>query len=119
MVCSRTAPRGGTVQHREAATDRDGDDVQLGRTRGETARHREAAGHGLLSLMSAREGIGHVLFHQAPPHDSPPRPTRPVSELSKPNSNAEACADDYSAVWRQAMEKEYRGQASARPFGEM
>ena len=59
------------VRHREAAADPDGDDVQLGRTRGETTRHREAAGHGLLSLMAARESRGHVLIHQAPPHDIP------------------------------------------------
>ena len=115
----RGRTRGETVQHREAGASPDGDDVQLGWTRGETARHREAAGHGLLSLMAAREGIGHVLFHQAPPHDSPPLPTRPVSELSTPNSYTEACADEYSAVWRQAMEKEYRGLASARTFGEV
>ena len=107
------------MRHREAKACPDGDDVQLGRTRGETARHREAAGHGLLSLMAAREDIGHVLFHQAPPHDSPPLPTRPVSELSTPNSFIEACADKYSAVWRQAMAKEYRGLASAGTFGEM
>ena len=115
----RGRTRGKTVRHREAATDPNGDDVQLGRTRGETARHREATGHGLLSLMAARKGIGHVLFHQAPPHDSPSLPTRPVSELSTPNSYAEACADEYSAVWRQAMEKQYRGLASVGTFGEM
>ena len=115
----RSRTKGEIVRHREAAADPDGDDAQLGRTRGETARHREAAGHGLLSLMAAREGIGHVLFHQAPPHCSPPLPTRPVSELSTPNSYTEACADEYSAVWRQAMEKEYRGLASAGTFGEM
>ena len=42
-----------------------------GRTRDETARMR----HGLLSLMVAREGIGHILFHQAPPDRNPPLPT--------------------------------------------
>ena len=115
----RGRTRGGTVRHREAATDRDDDDVYLGRTRGETARHREATGHGLLSLMAARGGIGPVLFHRAPPHDSPPLATRPVSELSTPNSFAEACADEYSAVWRHAMEKEYRRLARAGTFGEM
>ena len=114
----RGRTRGKTVRHRETAAGPDGDDVQLGRTRGQTARHREAAGHGLLSLMTARDGIG-VLFHQAPPHDSPPLPTRPVSELSTPNSNAEACADEYSSIWRQAMEKEYGGLASAGTFGEI
>ena len=107
------------MRHREAEAGPDGDDVQLGRTRGGTARHREAAGHGLLSLMAAREGIGHVLFHQAPPHDSPPLPTRPVSELSTPKAYTEACADECSAVWRQGMEKAYRGLASAGTFGEM
>ena len=115
----RGRTRGETVRHRKAEAGSYGDDVQLGRTRGETARNREAAGHGLLPLMAAREGIGHVLFHQAPPHDSPPFPTRPVSELSTPNSYTEACADEYSAVWRQAMGKEYRGLASVVTFGEM
>ena len=115
----RGRTRGETVRHREAEAGPDGDDVQLGGTRGETSRHREAAGNGLLSLMAAREGIGHVLFHHTPPHDSPPLPTRPVSELSTPNSCTEACADEYSAVWRQAMEKEYHGLASAGMFGEM
>ena len=115
----RGRTRGETVRHREAEAGPDGDDVQLGRTRDETARNRKAAGHGLLSLMAAREGMGHVLFHQAPPHDSPPLPTRPVSELSTPNSYTEACADEYSAVLRQVMEKEYRGLASAGRFGEM
>ena len=94
----RGRTRGETMRHREAAADPGGGDVQLGRTRGETARHREAEGHGLLSLMAAREGIGHILFHQAPPHDNPPLPTRPASELSTPNSYAEACADEYSTI---------------------
>ena len=34
--------------------------VQRGRTRRETARRQGSAGHGLLSLMAAREGIGHT-----------------------------------------------------------
>ena len=93
--------------------------MQLGRTKVETTRQGEAAQHGLLSLIAAREGIGHVLFHQAPPHDSPPLPTRPVSELLTPNPYAGACADEYSAVWRHAMEKKYRGLTSAGTFGEM
>ena len=113
----RGRTRGETARHREAAADPDGGDVQLGRTRGETVRQREAAGHGLLSLMAARESIGHVLFHQAPPHDNPPLPTRPVNELLTPNSNAEACADEYSTIWRQVMDKEYRGLADAGTFG--
>ena len=113
----RGRTRGETMRHREAAADPGGGDVQLGRTRGETARHREAEGHGLLSLMAAREGIGHILFHQAPPHDNPPLPTRPASELSTPNSYAEACADEYSTIWRQARDKEYRGLADAGTFG--
>ena len=92
-------------------------DVLRGRTRGETARNREAMGHGLLSLMAAREGIGHVLFHQAPPRENPPLPTRPASELSTPNSYAEACVDEYSTIWRQAMDKEYHGLADAGTFG--
>ena len=99
------------MRHREAAADPGGGDVQEGRTRG------EAAGHGLLSLMAAQEGIGHIRFHQAPPHDNPPLPTRPASELSTPDSYAEACADEYSIVWRQAMDKEYRGLADAGTFG--
>ena len=69
--------------------------------------------------MVARESIGHVLYHQTPPHDRLPVPTRPVSELSTPNSHAEACADEYAAVWGQAMDKEYRGLAIAGTFGEM
>ena len=105
------------MRHREAAADPGGGDVQLGRTRGETARHREAAGHGLLSLVAALEGIGHILFHQAPPLENPPLPTRPASELSTPNSYAEACADETSTIWRQAMDKEYRGLADAGTFG--
>ena len=99
------------MRHREAAADPGGGDVQRGRTRG------EAAGHGLLSLMAAREGIGHILFHQAPPHENPPLPTRPASELSTPNSYAEACADEYLTIGRQAMDKEYRGLADAGTFG--
>ena len=113
----RGRTRGKTLQHREAAADPGGGDVQLGRTRGETARHREAEGHGLLSLMAAREGIGHILFHQAPQLENPPLPTRLVSKLSTPNSYAEACADEYSTIWRQAMDKEYRGLADAGTFG--
>ena len=62
----RGRTRGETVRHREAAADPDGDDIQLGRTRGETARHQEAVGHGLLSLMAARESIRHVLFSPSP-----------------------------------------------------
>ena len=115
----RSRTRWDTVRHRDAEAGPDGDNVQLGRTRGETARHREAAGHGLLLFMAARKDIDHVLFHQAPPHDSPPLLTRPVSELSTTNMYTEACADEYSAVWRQAMEKEYRGLAGAGTFGEM
>ena len=116
----RGRTRGETVRHQELGgltpSPEEGD-VQRGRTRGETARHREAVGHGLLSLMAAREGIGHILFHQAPPYENPPLPARPVSELSTPNSYAEACTDEYSAIWRQAMEKEYRGLADAGTFG--
>ena len=115
----RGRTRGGTVRHRGAAAGPGSDDMQLDRTRSETARHREAAGHGPLSLMAASEGIDHVLFHQSLPHDSPPLPTSPVSELSTPNAYADACADEYSAIWMQAMKKEYRGLASAGTFGEM
>ena len=47
-MCSGTGPEGEAARRREAAVDPDGDDVQLGRTRGEIARHRESAGHGRL-----------------------------------------------------------------------
>ena len=59
-------------------------DVQRGRARGETARSHGDQEHGLLSFMAAREGIGHVRFHQSEPHQNPPIPTRPASELSTP-----------------------------------
>ena len=71
----------------------------------------------MLSLMASREGIGYILFHQAPPHENPPLPARPASELSTPNSYAEACAHEYSTIWRQAMDKEYCGLADAGTFG--
>ena len=45
--------------------------AQLGCTRGQTPRNQGGMQHGLLSLMAGREGIGHVLYHQAPP----PSPT--------------------------------------------
>ena len=93
--------------------------MQRGRAMEETARHGEAMGHGLLSLMASREGKGYILFHQAPPHENSPLPARPASELSTPNSYAEACADEYSTVWRQAMDKEYRALTGAGTFGEM
>ena len=71
----RFRTRGKTVRHREAAANPDGDDAQIGRNKGETSRQR-------------------VRFHQAPPHDSPSLPKRPVSELSTPKPYAEACADE-------------------------
>ena len=83
----------------------------------ETARHGEAMGHGLLSLMASREGKGYILFHQAPPHENSPLPARPASELSTPNSYAEVCVDECSVIWRQAMEKKYRGLSDAETFG--
>ena len=92
--------------------------MQRGRTRGETARSHGGQEHGLLSLMAAREVIGHVLFHQSAPHQNPPMPTRPASELSTPNSYAEACADEYSHLWLQAMGKEFHGLADAGTFGD-
>ena len=92
-------------------------DIQRDGTREESARHREATGNGLLSLMASREGIGHIRFHQAPPHENLPLPERQASELSTPNLYAEACADEYSAIWRQAMDKEYRGLAEAGTYG--
>ena len=71
--------------------------LQRGRTGGETARYSGGLmGHGLLSLMAEREGIDYVLFHQAPPHMTPPLPTRPATELSTSNSYSEAHADEYS-----------------------
>ena len=85
-VVQRGGTRGETVRHREAAADLGGDYVQLVTTRGDTARHQGAADHWLLSLMAAREGIGHVLFHHATPHDRPPFPTRPMSDFSTANS---------------------------------
>ena len=93
--------------------------MQSGRTRGEIARDQEAAGHRLLSPMTAWEGIGLTLFHQAPSHDNPPHSIRPMSELSTPNSYAEACAEEYSAIWTQTMDKEYRELAIAGTFGDM
>ena len=73
--------------------------------------------HGLLSLMAAREGIGHVLYHQAPPHKNPPPPSRPVSKLLAPNSYSEALTDEYSDLWIQVMEKEYGDLENAGTFG--
>ena len=107
----RGRTRGETARQQGEKSNQEDIGVRRGRTRGETA------GHGLLSLMAVRESIGHVLFHQAPPHDNPPLLTRPASELSTPNSYAEACADEYSTIWRQAMDKEYRGLADAGTFG--
>ena len=67
--------------------------------------------------MATREGIGQVLYHQAPPHNNPPLPSRPVSELLTPNSYSEVLADQYSDLWIQAMEKEYGGLENAGSFG--
>ena len=67
--------------------------------------------------MAARKGIGHVLYHQAPPHKNPPLPSRPVSVLLTPNSSPEAFTDEYSDLWIQAMEKEYGGLVNAGTFG--
>ena len=50
--------------------------MQGGKTRGETLRRRGDTGYRMLSLMAAQESIGLMLFHQAPPHDSP-RSTAP------------------------------------------
>ena len=79
--------------------------TQLGRTRGQTARSQGGMQHGLLFSMAAWEGIGHVLYHQAPPHEKPPLPSRPVSELLTPSSYSEALTDEYPDSWLQAMEK--------------
>ena len=67
--------------------------------------------------MAAREGIGHVLHHQAPPHKNPSPPSRPVSELLTPNSYPEALTDEYSDLWVQAMDQEYGGLENAGTFG--
>ena len=64
--------------------------MQRGRTRGETARRQGGADHGLLSLMAARESIGHISFHQAPPHENSAMPTCPMSEILTPNTYEEA-----------------------------
>ena len=68
MLRGRT--RGETARRQEGAIPED-DVIQRSITRWETARLRGGAGHGMLSLMTAREGIGHMLFHQAPPYDNP------------------------------------------------
>ena len=70
-----------------------------------------------MSLLAAREGTGHVLYHQAPPHKNPPLPSRPVSELFTPSSYSEALTDEYSDLWIQATEKEYGGLENAATFG--
>ena len=93
--------------------------MQSGRTRGETARRQGGAGHGLLSLMAARDGIDHMIFHQAPPHENPPLPARLAIELSTPNSYAEAYGDEYSVIWKQSEEKEHNGLTDAGTFGAM
>ena len=85
-------------------------DVQQGRTRGETARQAGGMGHELLPLMAAREGIGHMLFHQTPPCENPPLSTPPANELSTPNSVAEAFVDEYSDLWIHAMKRNLTDQ---------
>ena len=70
-----------------------------GRTKGDTTWRHGGTGHGVLSLMAPRHCTGHMLFHQAPPHENDPLLMRTVSEHSTPNSYAQACADEYSAVW--------------------
>ena len=89
-----------------------GGDVQGGRTRGEWS-DRGATGHGQLSLMAARASIGRTPFYQASPRENSPLPTRPASELSTPNSYAEPCADEYSAILRQALDTVYNGLTDA------
>ena len=63
--------------------------------------------HGLLSLMAAREVIGHELYHQAPPYKNPPLPSHQVSELLTPSSYSEALTDDIPISgfrpWRKNM----------------
>ena len=90
--------------------------AQLGRTRGQTACNRGGMHHGLLSLMAARKGIGHVMYHQAPPHKNPPLPSRPVSELLTPSSYSKALTDEFHDLWIQAMEKEYGGLENVGVF---
>ena len=71
-------------------------------------------GHGLLSLLPEREGIGHKIFHQAPPYRTPPLPTKAIA-LSTANSYTEACAE----LWRSAMGKEFNGLVYTRTVGEV
>ena len=101
--------RAQTARKQEGMGDRpqtiDDGVAQLGRTTGQSARNQGGMQHELLSLMAAREGIGHVLYHQAPPHANPPLPTRPVSELLTLSSYSEALTDEYSHLWLQAEEK--------------
>ena len=67
--------RAQTARDHESIGDRPqtvGDGVApLGRTRGQIARNQVVMQQGLLSLMAAREGTGHVLYLQAPPHANP------------------------------------------------
>ena len=67
--------------------------------------------------MAARKGIGHVLYHPAPPHKNPPLPSCLVGELVTPSSYSEALTIEHSDLWIQAMEKEYGGLENAGTFG--
>ena len=96
--------------------DPGGGDVQRGRTRGETARQAGGIGHGLLSLMAAREGIGHMLVHQAPSYTNNLLPTSLASELSTPNYFAEAFADEYSGLWIDAMRNDFMDLRARGPL---
>ena len=70
--------------------------AELGRTRSQTARSQGGLQHRLLSLIAAREGIFHVLYNQAQPHEKPLLPTRPVSRLLTTRSYSAALTDEYS-----------------------
>ena len=72
---AQTAPNQAEIDRPQTVND---GVAQLGRIREQTARSQGGMQHGLLPLMAAREGISHVLYHQAPPHENPPLPSRPV-----------------------------------------
>ena len=117
----RGLTRGETVRiAREMRHEPDpgGNDVQRGCTRGETARQAGGMGHGPLFLMAAREGIGHTIFHQAPPCENPPLPTRPANKLSTPNSVAWGVCGRVFGPLDSCDEKEFNGSASAGVFGD-
>ena len=113
----RGRARGETARCQGGAVSEDGD-VQRGRTRGDTARCQGDTEHGLLSLVSAREGTGNICFYQAQRHENPPTPTNAARKLFTPNMYVEAL-DEYSVIWRQAMDKQHHALAATRTVGAM